>query len=337
MLPTYLFSPKGDTDVWPKKSQELYVQVITLLSHGCPRKAIEATFGLAENTVRDWEKKAGLHCHKLHDHLVANNQFDLQQVQADEIKVKGVGHSFWLAMAIMVSTRLWLGGVVSTKRDKTLIQELADQIRRMALYRPLLLAVDGLASYVSAFRKAFRTAIKTGKRGAPRKRAWDDIHIVQVVKSHPAKEWSIRRRLVQGTWQKVESLISVSQGEGVINTAFIERLNATFRQRLAILSRRSRCAVHRQETLENLMMLIGCVYNFCTPHQSLRLTIDLPGSSRRRYRQRHIQRTPAIAAKLTDHCWSVTELLTFKIPTQFSPPKKRGRKPKIVCHSCSIE
>ena len=336
MLRQDVFRHNWNSRVRDKKSPELFVQVITLLTYGCPRKAIEAAYGLHENTIRDWERRAGQHCEKVHEHLVATQPLDLQHVQADEIKVKGNGSSFWLAMAIMVSTRLWLGGVIAPQRDKKLIQRLTDLIAQMALYRPLLLAVDGLPGYLSAFLKSFRTSIRTGKRGAPRKRLWDVIHMVQVIKPPPGSDRSITRRVAHGCAEVVQRLINASNGGQVINTAFIERLNGTFRQRLTVLNRRGRATVKRIDTLNHLMMIMGCVYNFCTPHQSLRLTLELPRSSKRRYRQRHIQRTPAMAAGLTDHCWSVAELLTFKVPTRFKPPKKRGRKPKIVCQHCSI-
>lgn len=70
-------------------------------------------------------------------------------------------------MAIMVPTRLWLG-VVSPKRDKMLIQQLGEQIRAIALCRPLLLAVDGLASYVSVFQGIFRSPLPCfGQVGRP--------------------------------------------------------------------------------------------------------------------------------------------------------------------------
>jgi len=65
---------------------------------------------------------------------------DLGQVQADEIKVKKQRGSVWMALALMVSTRLWLGGVVGVNRDKLLIRALAEQVRQWALCRPLLLA-----------------------------------------------------------------------------------------------------------------------------------------------------------------------------------------------------
>ena len=74
-----------------------------------------------------------------------NSQHDLQQVQADAIKVKTQTGTIWMAWAIWVPTRLGLGGVVRSQRDLDLIQAVADKVGHMALCRPLLLAVDGLA------------------------------------------------------------------------------------------------------------------------------------------------------------------------------------------------
>ena len=121
-------------------------------------------FGLDARTVRAWWAKAGGHCEDVHEHLVGRAQLDLGHVQADEIQIKTRGGSIWMAMAMMVSTRLWLGGVVSSQRDKHLIRALADKVRQVALCRDVLLAVDGLSSYVDAFRKAFRSPL-LGKSG----------------------------------------------------------------------------------------------------------------------------------------------------------------------------
>jgi hypothetical protein len=173
---------------------------------------------------------------------VGQSQLELQQVQADEIKVKAQGMSFWMALAMMVPSRLWLGGAVSPKRDKSLIQDLADQVCSLALCRPLLIAVDGLPSYVTAFRQAFRSPLpRWGEPGRPRLVAWPDIAIVQVVKQRTAEGLQIDRRIVQGSTAMIQRLIQQTQGCGGINTAYIERLNATFRQRLHWLARRTRC------------------------------------------------------------------------------------------------
>ena len=95
------------------KPAALAVLVLTLLSHGCPTQAIVAAFGLDERTVARWLAEAGRHCQRIHEHLVEQGQVDLQHVQADELWVKQVGGKVWMALALAVPTRLWLGGVIS--------------------------------------------------------------------------------------------------------------------------------------------------------------------------------------------------------------------------------
>ena len=294
--------------------------VVTLLAFGCPVQAI----GLDEHTVRSWWLKSGEQSERVHESLIGTSQLDLVHVQADEIKVKTRDGTIWMALAMMVSTRLWLGGALSPKRDTALIERLVAKIRQVALCRELLLAVDGLASYVKAFQKAFRSPHRTGKKGRPRLIAWQGIQIVQVVKQRTPKPFQIIRRIVQGTDETIQHLMQRSRGGEVINTAYIERLNATFRQRVSSLTRRSRQAASQQQTLHASMYLVGTIYNFCVPHHSLRLPIWL--SEQRRH---WVQRTPAMATGLTDHIWTVEELTTFKvIPPPYVPPKRRGRPPK---------
>jgi len=170
-----------------KQPHSLFVLVVTLLAFGCPPQAIVAAFGLDERTVSDWQQKAGGHCEQVHQAFVEQPR-DLVQVQADEIRVKFAKKLVvWMAMAIQVPTRLWLGGVVSQHRDQSLIDRLAEKVKACALPRPLLLATDGLASYVSAWKKVFRTPVHTGQRGRPLLLAWPEIVIGQVIKRHRAK------------------------------------------------------------------------------------------------------------------------------------------------------
>ncbi len=131
----------------------------------------------------------------------------------------------------------------------------------------------------------------------------------------------VTRRIVQGTQVQIEGLVHQTQGGGVIHTAYIERLNATFRSRLAPLVRRGRALARQMPTLHAGMYLVGTVYNFCTYHKSPRLPLYLPNS-----RRRWLRRTPAIAAGITDHRWTVEELLSLRVPPlPWQPPKRRGR------------
>jgi len=316
------FSVSKGTIFYRLRTDPLTVlRVIALLTHGCPPQAIVAAFGFDERTVKDWWQRAGQHCQGVHEHQVGQRQLDLQQVQADEIKVNTQAGPIWLAMAIMVSTRLWLGGMVSARRDLSLIQALVDRVRAMALYRPLLVAVDGLSSYVTAVRQAFRTKVpRWGQVGRAKLATWADLALVQVVKQRRNGQLTIDRRIVQGSSALVARLIELSQGRGGINTAYIEWLNATFRQRLVSLARRTRALARQPETVELGMYVLGCVYNFCTYHDSLRQPFYLAHGG-----QRWLHRTPAIAAGLTDHRWTIAELFEFRVPpARWTPPKQRG-------------
>jgi transposase-like protein len=201
--------------------------VIILLAYGCPLQAIVKAFGLDERTVRVWHERAGKHCQNVHEQIVEKSQQDLQQVQADEIKVtpalaggarETLIGSYWMALAMAVPTRLWLGGVVSRKRDLDLIQSLVDKVRAIALCCPLLLAADGLVSYVTAFRMAFRSKVPhwRGEIGRCKMVSWPNIAIVQVVKQRVEGVLTVDRRIVQGSKGMVDRLIKATQnGKGV--------------------------------------------------------------------------------------------------------------------------
>lgn len=296
--------------------------VVTLLAFGCPIQAIVFAFGFDERTVRRWQRTAGQHCQRVHEHLVEQPR-ELGQVQADEIRVKLQGQSVWLALALQVSTRLWLGAVVGAHRDEALLTQLGQKMRRGALCRPMLLAVDGWRAYLGAIQHVFREAIPAQHGGRPQLRPWDGICIAQVIKQYEhGHVVGILRNIVQGTPTQVEALLRHTQGGGVINTAFIERLNATFRARVAGLVRRTRSVLKQITTLEHGVYLMGTIYNFCTPHASLALPLVV-GS---RERMHWVQRTPAMAAGITQHCWTVKELMLYHVPLpRWTPPTVRGR------------
>ena len=313
------FSARQGTPFYRCRTPEATIErVLTLVAYGCPIAALEAAYGFQRRTVQRWVDAAGPHCQQVHQHLVEQPR-DLQHVQADELRVKTQQGVVWMALAVMVSTRLWLGGAVSPRRDKGLIRALVAHVRASALPRPLLLVADGLVTYVDAFRKAFRTPQHTGQRGAPRLVVWPDLVIGQVVKRYRQRRVvGVVRRLAHGRWWLTQRLIRQTQGTGVLNTAYIERLNATFRARLAVLVRRTRGTARRQARLQAGMYLVGTVYNFCTEHASLTV-------------HRQSRRTPAMAAGITDRRWSVGELLRYHVPPpRWQPPKRRGRRSRAL-------
>ncbi len=303
---------------------DLVTLVLTLLVHGCPPQAIVAAFDLDERTVADWQPRAGRHAQRVHEAIVEQEQVDLQHVQADELWVKLVGQRVWMAMAMAVPSRLWLGGVISPHRDKALITALVQRVRRSALSPSILVCVDGLASYATAFPRAVRHAVLTGRRGRPRLVLAAGFQLAQVVK-HSAKRrvTSVTQRGVQGTSAGVRAVLTATRTGLTINTAYIERLNATFRSRMSCLTRRGRAIARTQAMVTTGMWLVGTRYNFCPYHQSLRERTSSGTSCKWK------ERTPAMAAGLSGHRWTLTEVLLYQVPPPaWVAPKRRGRPPK---------
>jgi len=300
---------KGTVFYGLQTDPQLVVWVVALLAYGCPPQAIVAAFGLDERTVALWQKRAGRHCEAVHTALVQTPQ-DLGQVQADEIRVRCQKRRVvWLAMALCVPSRLWLGGAVSAQRDKHLARALAQKVKACACFAAVLVVTDGWSVYKDAFAKAFRQAVQTGKRGHPRLLAWPAFVLAQTVKwQESGRTIGIKVCHLAGNLSQIACLLPREQ---VLATAYIERLNATFRTRLSVLGRRTRRLGRQAARLEAAVFLLGCVYNFCSVHTSL----PVGGQPA----------TPAMLAGLTDHCWSVAELLWCRVPPPpWQPAKRRG-------------
>ena len=279
-----------------KRPIALVLVVLTLLAYGCPIPAIVATFEVDERTVADWQLTAGQHARQVQEQVVCQGQVEVGQVQADELYTKTQAGPVWIATAMTVFSRLWLWGAISWDRDAALVEPVIQHVRAAAPPRqPILFAVDGFKAYVTCILKVFRDPVHSGKPGRPRLLLWEDLHIVQVVKQRAGRRLvSITRRLAHGSMARAEELMQMRQvAFGRINTAYIERLNATLRTWMPALVRRTRTPSGARVRLEAALFWTGCVYNFCHVHATL-------------------AGTPAMAADLTDHVWSIEELIRYR-------------------------
>jgi transposase-like protein len=303
-----------------RKPVDLIVLVVTLLAYGCPLQAIVHAFGLDERTVADWRDRAGRHCEQVHQALIEQGKLDLVHVQADAIRIKARGTIAWMGLAMMVSTRLWVAGVVSQTRDKGLADHLLQQVRCCSQkLRELLSCTDGWSASPNSIQRACR---EKGKRKAGRGRCalavWPSFHIGTIIKRTINKRLKeVLRHMTHGSLERAQKLLEASKGGTMLNTSFIERFNGTMRERLAALTRKCRHASCKLQAFQTGMYLIGCTYNFCWAHHELSKSIGKGGLGR--------PCTPAMASGLTDHLWSVFELLSYKVaPPPLPIPKQRG-------------
>jgi len=279
-----------------KHPRWLVLLILALRAHGCPVPAIVVAVGRDERTVADWQRKAARHARQVHQQVVCQGQVDVGQVQADERYTKTQAGPVWIATALRVFARLWRWGAISWDRDPALVAPVIVQVRAAAQPgRPILFAVDRCKAYVTTIRKVFRDRQPTGKRGRPPLVVWADRHSVQVVKHRVGRRLvRITRQLAQGWRGQADAIMQATQVElGCSNTAYIERLNATLRTWMPALVRRTRTPAGARDRLEAALFWTGGGYHFCHVHATL-------------------AGTPAMAADLTDHGWSIDELIRYR-------------------------
>jgi len=141
-----------------------------------------------------------------------------------------------------------------------------------------------------------------------------ELLYAQVVKSYRRRRLvGVQHRVVFGTRLAIEQVLAACGW--TINTAFVERLNLDIRQRVAAIGRRVNTLCQGEEGLQHQLVLFQSYHNFVLPHASLRQpfaeAVPIHGTgTAKRWRPR----TPAMAAGLTDHVWSLKEVLLYRVP-----------------------
>lgn len=175
---------------------------------------------------------AGKQCQRVHQAIVEQSRLDLVHVQADEIRVKARGMVVWMGLALMVSTRLWLGGVVSPCRDTQLADRLRRQVRACCrIACEVLICTEGWAAYPGSIKRAFREKVKrTAGRGRAHLEIWSGLHIGTVIKHSVHKRLTqVVRQMSHGTLEAALCLLQRSGGGQMLNTSYIERFNTDSR------------------------------------------------------------------------------------------------------------
>lgn len=164
---------------------------------------------------------------------------------------------------------------------------------------------DGLDSYGEALKKRhciLKTYLRTGRRGRPRRPklvACPQLRYGQVVKKRDE-----RHRVIEVFKQSVYGDIPLE----MISTVYIERHNLNLRHENRRLTRKTIAFSKKDEGLKSQMSIYQAYFNFIRSHRGLKVCISPPDNSLQKWQQR----TPALAAGLTDHIWSFKELMTKK-------------------------
>jgi hypothetical protein len=184
---------------------------------------------------------------------------------------------------------------------------------------PLFLT-DGLKDYATALLTHFgqwrhpERRQERGPRPKPRWRPLPELRYAQVVKSYRRRRLvGVTHRVVFGTRLAIEQVLA--RCGWTINTAFVERLNLDIRQRVAAIGRRVNTLYQGETGLRDQLALFQVYHNFVLPHASLRQLLPTPEVPRGRGAAKVWRPyTPAMAAGLTDHVWSLKEVLLYRVP-----------------------
>ena len=179
--------------------------------------------------------------------------------------------------------------------------------------RPPLFTSDKLPAYIAALIANYSTPEPPPRKrgpGRPRKqprRVLDpELLYAQIDKQREGgRGVEIRRRIVFGSAEVITEIL----GDKQINTSYVERDNLTSRQSNGRLVRKTLSHSKKDYYLQRHLDLEDAVFNFVRPHLALRKALPQPMNGRK-----WDQRTPAIAAGLTDHVWTLEELLSYRIP-----------------------
>lgn len=310
---------------------DVLVRIILTLAEGLSLQATARIFGVEPDTVKECLVKAAQQAEAVSHYVM--HDLRLTQVQVDELwALVQAGdvtpdaasrcrsrHS-WVWTALDPLSKLWLASVVGDRSLACAQRLIHAVVLTLAPGCVPLFLSDQWAQYATALLTHFGHWVAVARRSKygpapkPRWQPLPHLNYAQVVKRRVGgRVVEVTQRVVFGSAAAIAAVLGqVGQG---INTAFVERLNLTLRQHLSALGRKVLSFAKTPEGLSQQLRLGRAYYNFCLPHLSLRLLLPQPlptkgNGSLKRWQER----TPAMAAGLTDHVWRVQELLLFRVP-----------------------
>ncbi len=226
----------------------------------------------------------------------------------------------WVWVAMDPESKLLLGLDVGD-RTLAIAQRGVHQVTQVLApdCAPLFLT-DGFREYLTALLTHYGQWVRPPRRQAqgpapkPRWRPLPQLLYAQAVKTmRRLRLVRVSHCVVFGTLEAVQQVLAACGWQ--INTAFIERVNLSMRQHVAAVGRRVTTLCKGEDGLRQQLALYHVYHNFCLPHagvcQALPLPLPTNGTgSAKQWRPC----TPAIAAGLTDHVWTLREVLLFRVP-----------------------
>ena len=314
---------------------ELIIHVLACLAEGLGIRATARVFEVAPKTVLQWLAEAAEHLRAFAAYFLCH--LHLEQLQLDELyavlrafkageiteddAIERLERSpSWVWTAMDPQSKL-LVVVDVGGRTLAMAQRVVPQVSRVLAPGcvPLFLT-DGLKDYGTALLTHFgfwmhpERRQDRGPRLKPRWMPLPALLYAQVVKSYRRRRLvGVTHRVVFGSRLAIEQMLA--RCGWTSNTAFVERLNLDIRQCVAAIGRRVNTLCQGEAGLQDRLVLFQVYHNFVLPHASLRQPLPFPEATSGRGSAKVWRPcTPAMAAGVTDHVWSLKEVLCYRVP-----------------------
>jgi len=329
-----LFSETAGTPFFGLKTPMYTVcTALAELSEGLGVRSVARLRGVKPDTVLEWIEKAGEHCERVSEYMM--QELELTQVQLDELwtfvhkkqsklseeeKEHTQWGDNWIWIAFDPVHKLIMAMLVGERTEKEAMGLLRRLRDRLAERRLPLFTSDSLAHYAKAILHIFGVWIQPRRKGdrgrlpKPRPVPTEELRYATVHKEREKGHVvSVTTQVIYGSMKGVMACLKPLGQK--INTSYVERVNLTLRHLVSRLHRKTLCFSKKREYLEYHLHLSIAYYHFVLYHSSLRVRLPEPIPTRGNGSPKIWEkRTPAMAAGLTDHAWSMEELLMFHAP-----------------------
>ena len=331
----YFLETHGTPLYGKRVAADLLVWAVGALAEGLGIRAVARVFEVDPHTVLAWLVEAAEHLQAFSQHFL--HDVRVTQVQLDELyallrAVKDGEVSEAEALNACRAPRAGSGSRIDPVTKLLLALDVGDRTLAMAqrvVHQvvqvlapgcvPLFLT-DGFKEYATALLTHYGQWVQPARRQAagplpkPRWMPLPQLLYAQVIKTVRRRRLvRVSHRVVFGTLDAIQQVLAAHGWQ--INTAFVERVNLTIRQHVAAVGRRVATLCKGEDGLRQQLALYHAYYNFCLPHASLRQPLPQPEPTNGTGSAKRWQpRTPAMAAGLTDHVWTLREVLLFRVP-----------------------
>jgi IS1 family transposase len=312
-----------------------YLRGAVALAEGLSIRATGRLLGVDKDTVNHWLPILGRHCQGVMNYFFRN--LHLSECQLDELwtfiakkqahltpveQLQEVYGDAWVWIAFSPVCKLVPAWVVG-KRTLPHARRLIFRLKSATDGHIPFFTSDELPHYAHALLDVYGQWVQPPRQGTrgrspkPRRMPLPDLCYAVVVKEREkGRVVEVTTRLVYGTTEQVKAALRASPVSGTINTYAVERNNLTIRQHSRRMGRKVNAFSKDPDYLEHQLTLAFAYYHFVIPHRGLRQRLRRPlvTNGRKGSRKKWKPVTPAMAAGLTNHVWTMDELLSFRVP-----------------------